>query len=670
MRDLVVPGSGEFISTLRPAATQHRLAVAAVAISVAIFAIVAPFAKVPLAPLAAFIPSYQSALVVGDLITAAMLFGQFGILRSRGLAILGAGYVFTALVTTAHALTFPGLFSPTGLLGAGPQTTAWLYMLWHAGFPAFVIAYALTDPARLSPRVGATVVTAIAGAAVLGLAAVLAATEGATFAPPIMAGHRYTPTMIVVVTAVWAVAVAACIALWRRRPQSVLDLWLIVAMCAWTLDVALSAVLNAGRFDVGFYAGRAFGLLAAMFVLVVLLVEHGVLYARLARAHAAERHRTEQLNALNASLEERVVARTVELDDARQRLAGIIDSAMDAVITVDGSQSIVLFNRAAERTFGIPRDEALGMPLGELIPERLRAGHRAHVERFGAVGEGARRMGGLRVVTGLRRDGEEFPLDASISHLHLHGRHFYTVIVRDVTERVRAEEALQRSRQELHHIATASATAREQEKGRLARELHDELGQALTALKLDVDFLGRGPAGADPASAAKLAAMRAIVDQTVTAARRISSDLRPMLLDDLGVVAAAQWLAEGFERRYGIACELDIEPPQLELGDPHATSVYRILQEALTNVARHAQASRVQVSLRRSAGEVHLRVRDDGRGFDPAQAMRPNAFGLVGLRERAYLVDGRIRIDSAPGQGTTIEVAIPLAAVPTSTSPA
>jgi signal transduction histidine kinase len=132
------------------------------------------------------------------------------------------------------------------------------------------------------------------------------------------------------------------------------------------------------------------------------------------------------------------------------------------------------------------------------------------------------------------------------------------------------------------------------------------------------------------------------------------------MLDDLGLVPAAQWLVESFSRHHGIACELAIDPPELELADPHATAVFRIMQESLTNVARHADASRVALRLSRVNGEVRLQVRDDGRGFDPAAPRRTSSFGLLGLRERVHLVAGRIAIDSAPGRGTTIEVAIPL----------
>ena len=659
VRNLLIGGSGAFVSTLAPAHVQHRLVVAVVAVAVALFAAIAPFAKVPLAPVPPFIAGYQGALLVVDVITAALLFSQYAILRTRELAILASGYAFTACVTLAHGLTFPGVFTPSGLLGAGPQTTAWLYMLWHAGFPLFVCAYALTDASDAPEALSRGVLGWAAVAVGLAGIAVLVATAGMGWLPTIMAGHKYTPAMLAVVTAVWAVPLVAGVLLWRRRPQSVLDLWLMVVMCVWTLDVALSAVLNAGRYDVGFYAGRLFGLVAAMFVLVVLLVEHGLLYAGLAKAHEAERRRGGELDAMNASLEQRVAARTEELDEARQKLAGIIDSAMDAVITVDEGQRIILFNAAAEQVFGLPRAEALGLPLTDLMPQRFRESHGTHLQRFGASGGTTRRMGGQRVVMGLRRNGEEFPLDASISQLQMHGHRFYTVILRDVTERERAEQALVSSRQELHEIATASAAAREQEKGRIARELHDELGQQLTALRLDIDFVGLA-AGADPAIAAKVAAMRALVDATVVATRRIASDLRPMLLDDLGAVPAIEWLVEQFGKRCGIPVSLAVDPPDLELAGAQATSAYRIVQEALTNVARHAQATDVRVMLRRTGDELVLAVQDDGRGFDLAAARRPNAFGLVGLRERAYLVNGRITIDSAPGEGTRVEAVLPL----------
>lgn len=350
-----------------------------------------------------------------------------------------------------------------------------------------------------------------------------------------------------------------------------------------------------------------------------------------------------------------------QLASNEARLRGILDSAMDAIITVDETQRVVLFNKAAEAVFGCPHEQAIGAPLTWFIPHRYRAGHEVHIRRFGETATSSRRMGAQRIVTGLRFDGEEFPIDASISQTEERGRKFFTVILRDVTERTRAEEALRQSRDELRDLSAAAHLVREQERGRVARELHDELGQALTTLKMDVQWLGANTPFSQSGFRDKLFAMDKLLDATVAATRRISSDLRPLMLDDLGLIPAAEWLVQNFTERSGIACSLSITDDDLDLKDPHASTLFRMLQESLTNIARHAQASRVEVRLGYTEGAVALSVKDDGRGFDPA-ATRKNSFGLLGLRERAHLLGGEVRIDSAAGQGTTITVRVPLAA--------
>ena len=252
---------------------------------------------------------YQSALVINDLVTAVLLFGQFSILRSRAVLVLASGYFFTAVMAFAHALTFPGLFASSGLLGAGPQTTAWLYMFWHGGFPLFVIVYSLVKSLPASDHAVPAyraVLTSIGAVAVAAGTLVLLATAAHGALPPIMVGNRYTAAMATVVSTVWGLSLVALAVLWRRRPHSVLDVWLMVVMSAWLFDIALSAVLNAGRFDLGFYAGRLYGLLAATFVLVVLLLENGKLYARLAALH-------DEVAAHNVTLEETVRERTARL---------------------------------------------------------------------------------------------------------------------------------------------------------------------------------------------------------------------------------------------------------------------------------------------------------------------------------------------------------------------
>jgi len=284
-----------FLSTVPAGRRERRLAFAVLLVSGAIFLALAPFATRPLGQIWAFIPIYESALVINDLVTAVLLFGQFSILRSRALQVLASAYLFTALMTIAHALTFPGLFAPTGLLGAGPQSTAWLYMFWHAGFPLLVIAYARLEASPSEARgetnrpLGAIVASA-AAALVAASVFTFVATAGQDWLPGIMRGNHYSSALYAVIAGVWGLSFVALGVLWRRRPHSLLDLWLMVVMCAWIFDIGLAVVLNAGRFDLGFYAGRIYGLLAASFVLGVLLLENGMLYARLVQTHERERH--------------------------------------------------------------------------------------------------------------------------------------------------------------------------------------------------------------------------------------------------------------------------------------------------------------------------------------------------------------------------------------------
>ena len=305
-RDRLQPGAA-WLAGLPASSRERRLALWVVGISVVVFAAAAFAAKTQLPAVWAFIPIYESVLVINDLITALLLFAQCRIARSRALLLLAAGYLFTAAATVAHALSFPGLFAPSGLLGATPQTTAWIYMFWHGGFALVVIAYALLrgHPSDAMPlhqrRMRGSV--ALAATLAIGAAAAFTAWAVSSGVPPIMQGNRYTPLLIVVVSTVWGLSLASLIVLWwRRRPFTVLDLWLTVVMCAWLFDVGLSAVFNAGRFDLGFYAGRVYGLLAASFVLARLLLENSVLYAALQNTHAEERRRSAELQRMSQQL--------------------------------------------------------------------------------------------------------------------------------------------------------------------------------------------------------------------------------------------------------------------------------------------------------------------------------------------------------------------------------
>jgi len=292
-----------FLSTEPAGPQDRRLAFAVLLISALIFVAIAPFAKTPLGQAWAFIPAYQSALIINDIVTAVLLYGQFAILRSRGLAILASAYVFSALMAAAHALSFPGLFAQSGLLGAGPQTTAWLYFLWHGGFPLLVIAYALAKEPVRPMRVGVGIAISVGGAVLGAAVLLLITTVGHDFLPVIMSGNRDASTKVIVATASWLLCLLALPFLWRRQPRTVLDLWLMVVVCAWLFDIALASVLNAGRFDLGFYAGRVYGLLAASFVLMVLLLENNWLYAELAKLNESERQKSNALIVANKDLE-------------------------------------------------------------------------------------------------------------------------------------------------------------------------------------------------------------------------------------------------------------------------------------------------------------------------------------------------------------------------------
>jgi signal transduction histidine kinase len=295
-----------FVSTEAPTASQQRTALVVAAVSVVVFALIAPFAKVSLHASDAFLPIYQSALIVFDLITCVLLLGQFRMLRNKALLLLASGYGFSAWMAAAHALSFPGLFAPEGVIGGGGQTTAWIYFFWHGGFALFILAYAICDRPTVS-RFHGPLPVGVRFSLALGLAAagafVVLATRFHEFLPVIMSGNQDASGKLVVACMTWIVGIAALAVLWRRPSHTVLDLWLMVVLCVWIADTALAAVLNHGRYDVGWYAGRIYGLLANGFVLAILLLESGSMYARLATSNELLAEALSEMRRLNTDLE-------------------------------------------------------------------------------------------------------------------------------------------------------------------------------------------------------------------------------------------------------------------------------------------------------------------------------------------------------------------------------
>lgn len=233
------------------------------------------------------------------------------------------------------------------------------------------------------------------------------------------------------------------------------------------------------------------------------------------------------------------------------------------------------------------------------------------------------------------------------------------VSIIDLTERRQAEEALKRSREELRNLAAYQESAREEERTRISREIHDLLGQDLTALKLDLAWMrNRIPAGND-ALLRKIESMSALLDSTAKTVRRISKSLRPAMLDDLGLVEAVALYIREFEERTGIACKVTLPDHDMPANREMATAFFRILQEALTNVVRHAEASQVSLHLYCDGKHGTLRIADDGKGVSEAQLRSAKSFGLMGIRERVAALGGTVSIIGEAGKGTTIEVMVP-----------
>ncbi|MFL9912316.1 MASE4 domain-containing protein [Paraburkholderia sp. RL17-337-BIB-A] len=296
----VVPEEQNFIlSNLSPGRAQRRLALAVVlALLVALLIVAGPLSTIKPGRIDAFVPAYSMTLFVIDSVTAVLLFAQFSIIRSRALLVVGSGYLFTALIAISWMLTFPGAFAPGGLLGAGLQTTNWLYILWHAGFSMFIIAYALlneADPTKGLWRgsAGAAILSSVVMTAAVVCAATVLVTAGHALLPRNMLDAvRFSTIRIYIAGYQILLSVAALIVLWVRR-RSVLDLWLMVVMCAYVIEVCLIAYPNPVRFSIGWYAGRLCGLLSGSLVLFVLLYEITTLYAQMLRAVFAQRRERE-----------------------------------------------------------------------------------------------------------------------------------------------------------------------------------------------------------------------------------------------------------------------------------------------------------------------------------------------------------------------------------------
>jgi PAS domain S-box-containing protein len=349
------------------------------------------------------------------------------------------------------------------------------------------------------------------------------------------------------------------------------------------------------------------------------------------------------------------------MKESDEHLRAMVNSAMDAIVTVDSNQRIVTFNPAAERMFGYSLEQLAGSPLDRLLPERFRKVHEGNVAAFRQSGVATRMKNTRMEIVGLRADGTEIPLESTITQVTIGGETQFTAILRDISERRRGENEVRESNQQLRELASSLQAVREEERTAIARELHDELGQQLLRLRMDLDWLAGRLKTVSPALQEKAAEMKHFIEGTVGAVRRVTTRLRPPLLDDLGLAEAARWQLDEFAQRTGIEVISTIAIDDLELDERVAINVFRILQESLTNVARHAGATQVNVSLTTADEGLALEIRDNGGGTGLRD--KPElGHGLVGIRERTLLLGGRMDIVSAPGEGFTLRLRIPLLA--------
>ena len=363
--------------------------------------------------------------------------------------------------------------------------------------------------------------------------------------------------------------------------------------------------------------------------------------------------------AINAALHRKRSEAAIKDSEEVRRL--IMNAALDAIICIDTEGVITIWNSQAENMFGWKENEIVGKYLTEtIIPEHYREAHKKGFRHYLQTGEGPV-LNKVIEISALHRWGKEFPIELAIVPIKKSGDEFFCAFIRDITFRKKADEKLQHSYEEIRRLASHLQDIREEERLIISREIHDQLGQQLTVMKMDISWLKkRLNLTASETSQEKLDELNLMVDETIKTVRKIAADLRPSLLDDLGLGAAIEWHLNEFEKRAGITVQYSGLNEEVSLSIASKTGLFRIIQESLTNVARYAQAKKLIVNLEKGDDHLLLTIQDDGVGFDQEKIAAKKTFGIVGMRERAAMMGGNYDIIGLPGKGTTTIVNVPI----------
>lgn len=384
------------------------------------------------------------------------------------------------------------------------------------------------------------------------------------------------------------------------------------------------------------------------------------LLARVA-THVKLRHMQQQVSAQNeelrcyrAQLEELVAQRTAELQESNRRLSLMsfaLDQVREAAYLIDEKGAFSYVNQEACRAHGYSAEELRGMNVLAIDPDISPETLTSIWKRIWS--EGAKTFEARH----RRRDGSIFPAEIHCTAIHFEGRDLILALGRDISERKEAEQRLRESYEQLQELTSRREADREDERRRIAHGLHDELGQRLTALRMGIGTILFHQGGRDAWLNERLEALRLQADEAIRVVRDVATALRPPVLD-MGIGAALDWLVEQFRTTTGLACDFSFPDRVCPLPEEASIAIYRIVQEALTNVARHAQAKSVLIAVRHDGSGCQLEIQDDGQGFDLC-ATRAKSLGLLGMRERAKQLGGELLIDTGPGKGTRLCVRIP-----------